>query len=166
MAKKSLIGLIVITAAVFALIYVTAQMAAPAAVAVGLGVIWLLLEVQDRAFALVFFLAFAALAILGSLYQASPLLVLLGLSTDLAAWDLSRFRARIAGAVEDEAAALLEIKHLRKLAVTAGAGFLLALPALFIQLSINFVVLLLLVLLTIIALRRSMLALRGSDRGA
>ena len=78
MAKKSLIGLIVITAAVFALIYVTAQMAAPAAVAVGLGVIWLLLEVQDRAFAVVFFLAFAALAILGSLYRSVAAAGLIG----------------------------------------------------------------------------------------
>ena len=167
MAKKSLFALIVITAVVFALIYAAVQMYALVAVAVGLGAAWLFLEIKrTHPLATAFFLAFAGLAVLGSLKHASPVIVLLGLTTDLAAWDLSRLRARIAGKAEIDALALLETKHLRKLAITASAGFLIALLPLIIQLSINFVVLLLIVLLTVIALRRSMLVARGYDHGA
>ncbi len=162
MAKKSLIGLIVITAAAFSFIYATAQVYPLVVVAIGVGAAWLTLEVRrEHRFASVFFLAFAALAVLGSLKQASPLLVLLGLTTDLAAWDLSRFRMRVAGEAESEAAVSLETKHLQKLAATACAGFFIALLPLVIQLSINFIVLLLIMLLIIIALRRSMLIIRG-----
>lgn len=166
MAKNVLLALIVITSVVFAIVYTSAQMYAVAAVAVALGAVWLLLEAQtEYRVAVVFFLAFVALAVLGTLYQSSAVLILFGLTTDLAAWDLSRFRRRIAGVAEADAAALLATNHLRKLAITAAAGFLIALLPLLIELSINFVVLLLFVLLTIIALRRSMFALRGSDRG-
>ncbi len=167
MAKKSLFALIVITAAVFSFIYAAAQMYALAAVAAGLGAAWLFLEIKrTHPLATAFFLVFAGLAVLGSLKQASPVIVLLGLTTDLAAWDLSRLRVRLAGKSESEALALLETKHLQKLAVTACAGFLIALLPLIIQLSINFVVLLVIVLLTVIVLRRSVLVARGYDHGA
>ncbi len=108
MAKKSLIGLIVITAAVFSFSYAAAQVYGFVAVAVGLGAAWLTLEVKrEHRFATAFFLAFVALAVLASLKQASPLIVLLGLTTDLAAWDLSRFRRRIAGEAEGRSGSII-----------------------------------------------------------
>ncbi len=166
MSQRILWGLIVVTAAVLALIYAALEAYGLAALAVGLGAAWLVLDVRMAfRFDSAFFLAFVALAILGSLLGASAPLVLLGVSTDLAAWDIARFRARIAGEAEGEAAALLETKHLRKLAVTAGVGFVIALLPVLIQISINFVALLLIILLIMILLRRSMLSLRPNRDG-
>ncbi len=160
-AKRVLMVLIVVTAVVFALVHAASQDYGLAVLAVGLGLGWLVLEVQRQsAFATGFFLAFLVLAIIGGFNHASTPAVLLGLSTDLAAWDISRLRARIAGKTTNEAAALLETRHLQQLAVTAAAGFFIALIPVLIQLSISFVILLLLILLLMIALRQSMMYLR------
>lgn len=159
--KRVLVGLIIVTAAVFTFIHTALQTYGLAVLAVGLGLAWLMVEIRyARTFATGFFLAFLALAVVGSLNHAFIPAVLLGLSADLAAWDISRFRARIVGGTETEAVALLESRHLRKLAVTAGAGFFIALLPVFIQISISFVVLLLVILIMMIALRQSMLYLR------
>lgn len=161
-AKRVLVALIIVTAAVFAFIYAASQDYWLAVLAVGLGLGWLVLETKgQRSVGTLFFIAFAALAIAASLRHAAVTAVLLGLSADLAAWDISRFSARIVGETANEAAAFLEMKHLQKLAVTAGAGFFIALLPVFIQISISFIVLLLVILVMIIALRQSMLYLRN-----
>lgn len=169
MSKNVLLGLIVVTAAVFAFVYGIVQLYPLAAVAVGLGIVWAALELRTlelRAMNLfgvvstVAFVAFVALAAGASLKQAPAPLVLLGLSTALAAWDVARFRVRIGSDVEAEPLAKLESDHLRKLAITISAGFLIALMPLAIQISLNFVVLLLLILIAVVALRRSMFYLR------
>jgi hypothetical protein len=165
MTKKVLLGFIVVTGTVFSFIYAASQAYLFAALAIGVGSVWFILEVkEEREFGTVFFLAFLALAILRSMYQAPVAMLLLGLSTDLAAWDLSRFRIRIASETEREAVALLETGHLRKLAVTACAGFFVALLPVFVQISVSFVALLLIILVTMIALRRSMFYLRQGSR--
>ena len=165
--KRVLWGLIVVTTAVFSLVYAVLQQPLLAAFAVGLGLLWLGLEVKgENPLASVFFVSFLALAIVGSLISAPILIILLGLSTDLAAWDLSRFRTRIASEIERGTTATLEAKHLRMLAVTASAGFFVALPPVFIHLAIGFVIFGFIMVLTMIALRRSMLYFRSDHKSS
>src|SRR5512145_703623 len=103
--KYILVGLVAVTAAVFAFIYAASQAYGLAALAIGLGAGWLTLEIKDEpSLATVFFLTFLTLALVGSFNQTSILTILLALSTDLAAWDLSRFRARIVGQTDKEIA--------------------------------------------------------------
>ena len=163
--KRVLWSLIVVTTAVFSLVYAVLQQPLLPAFAVGLGLLWLGLEVKGKnPLASVFFLSFLVLAIVGSLTSAPSLIILLGLSTDLAAWDLSRFQARIASEIGRGTTAALEVKHLRMLIVTASAGFFMALPPAFIHLAIGFVIFGFVMVLTMIALRRSMLYFRSDHK--
>jgi hypothetical protein len=166
-SKKVLLGLVVVTATAFGFIYVLSQVYLLATFAIGLGLIWLIVEVEGKnSLSSGFFLSFLALAIVGSLSNAPILIVLLGLSTDLAAWDLSRFQARIADEIESDTTVILQTKHLQKLAVTVWVGFFIALLPVFIHLSIGFVVFGPVVVLAVIALRRSMLYFRTDhERG-
>jgi hypothetical protein len=160
--KRVLWGLIIVTAAAFSLVYAVSQQPLLAALAVGVGLLWLGLEVRGKNPLIPgFFLSFLVLAIVGSLISAPTLIILLGLSTDLAAWDLSRFRARIAAEIGSGTTAELEARHLRMLMVTAGAGFFMALPPVFVHFSINFVIFGCIMILAMIALRLSMLYFRG-----
>jgi hypothetical protein len=160
--KKVLLGLVVVTTAAFSFIYAVSQQHLLAVFTVGLGFVWLILEVKgENHLSSVFFLAFLALTIVGSLGNAPILIVLLGLSTDLAAWDLSRFRARIADETESDTTAVLEIKHLQKLMVTACMGFFIALLPVFIHISIGFVIFGCVMVLAMITLRRSLLYFRN-----
>jgi hypothetical protein len=160
--KKALWDLIVVTAAAFSLIYAVSQQYVLVVFAAGLGLTWLVLEVRAKhSFGSIFFLCFLALAIVGSLNDIPFLIILLGLSTDLAAWDLSRFRARIADEIGRDTIRVLEIRHLQKLAVTASAGFLIALLPVFIHISIGFVIFGCVMVLAMITLRRSLLYFRN-----
>lgn len=164
MTRIALSGLIIVTSIVIALDYTAVQAYGFALIAFGLGVTWLALEMREvRAFGTVFFLAFLILTILRSLAQASVVIPLLALTTNLAAWDLSRFRARISGEAGDEVVALLETRHLQKLAVTALAGFAIALLPVFIQLSLNFVILISIILGIMVVLRQSVLLINGKS---
>ena len=102
------------------------------------------------------------LVLWGGLQKLPILLMLFGASTTLAAWDLSRFRARVAEAGPGTIPGALETQHLRKLAVTAVSGFGIALLPLAVTVSLNFLVLIVLVLLTMWVLRRSILQLRDA----
>lgn len=164
--KTVLWGLILVTAVAFSFVYVELQQYWLTAVVVGLGVIWLNSEVQAKnPSPTAFFLSFLVLAIVGSLRNAPILVILLGFSADLAAWDLSRFQARIAGKIERDTTKALEIRHLQKLTVTASAGYLIALPPVFIHFSIDFVIFGCVMVLAMIALRRSILYFRGDHEG-
>lgn len=164
MTRKALLGLIIVTSSVIALVHVVSQAYVFATLSVVLGVIWVVHEeIQAGKFSTVLFVALLMLAILKGTDQSLIVLVLLGVSTNLAAWDLSRFRARIADETRQEVIALLESRHLSRLALTIGAGFVVAMLPVFIQISINFVVLLLMILLLMIALRRSVLHMRGDS---
>src|SRR5258706_7980512 len=148
MTNKALCGLIMITAVTFSFINMLSQQYLIAGTSFALGVIWLLLEVNKRRpLSTLFFLFFLGLAILGSLHSAPIPIILLGLSTDLAAWDLSQFQARIKDEAESEAKALLEITHLQRLAAITSVGFLIALLPTLIKISIDFVVLFIIILL-------------------
>jgi hypothetical protein len=164
MAKTALYGLIVLTAATFSAIYVISQAYLIAALSFLVGLIWLNLEMTEKsAPASIFFLFFLALAIVGTLNNIPVAISLVGLSTDLAAWDLSRFRARITKDMERENESLLESKHLQILAVAIGSGFIIALSCSFIRISISFAALALFTLLAMVGLRNSILNLRSED---
>jgi hypothetical protein len=165
MTNKVLGGLIVVTASTFSVVNVISHQYAIAIISFALGVVWVILEVKQRnSLNSLFFLFFLGLAILGSLNNAPISITLLGFSTNLAAWDLSRFQARLVDEADSEAKTLLERKHLQKLAVIACGGFFIALLPAFIKISIDFVVVFLIMLLTMMSLRKSLLYLRDDNR--
>lgn len=159
--KTALLGLIVVTTTLFTAIYGILDVYLVAVFSLALGLIWLLLELYDHESAsTVFFLLFVGLAIMASLSGIPLPITLLGFSTNLAAWDLSLFRARVAGENGSEARIILEKRHLQKLAVTASVGFLLALPPAFIKISVDFVVVFFVMCLIMLALKSSATYLR------
>ena len=161
MTTKVLYGLIVLTSALLTVAYIVLQEYLIAGMAIALGAIWLLLQMKTKepphSF---FFVVFLGLTLLGSLRNISVAFMLLALSSDLAAWDLSRFQARISQEEESASKTLLELKHLQKLAITLSIGFLLALLPTFIHISLNFVVFLFILFLLMLTLRKSILYLR------
>lgn len=161
MTAKILYGLIVLTTAILTVANITLQEYLIAGVAILLGATWLLLQMKQKdpphSF---FFVLFLGLTILGSLHNISIPFMLLAQSSDLAAWDLSRFLARISQEEESASKTLMELKHLQKLAFTLSIGFLVALLPTFIHISLNFVVFLLVLFLLILTLRKSVLYLR------
>jgi hypothetical protein len=164
MTKKVLCGLIMLTAAIFSAMYLIAQAYLIAALSFILGLIWLILEMTENgAPASVFFLFYLALAIIGTLNNISVATALVGLSTDLAAWDLSRFRARITNGMEWKTESLLETRHLQILAAAIGSGLIIGLSFSLIRISISFAVLASITLLVMVAFRKSILNLRGQD---
>lgn len=165
MTAKTLSILIILTAVCFILIFATLQLVLLVALAVAVGILWSILETRGaHLFDNVFFLTFVVLAIVASLEQASAPIVVLALTLNLATWDLARFRRRTAnGEIKD--VLLLETIHLRKLAITLCAGFVIALAPLIVRLSVNFVIVLMLIFLTFIALRRSILYLQAENDG-
>ena len=161
MTTKVLYGLIILTSALLTVANIILQEYLIASVAITSGVIWLLLQMKQKEPPYtVFFILFLGLAVLGSFRNIALPFMLLALSSDLAAWDLSRFQARISHEEESNSKTLLEVKHLQKLAVTLSVGFLMALLPTFIHISLNFVVFLFILLLLMLTLRRSVLYLR------
>ena len=161
MTTKILYGLIILTSVLLAVASIVLQAYLFAGVAIISGVIWLLLQIKEQepphSF---FFVLFLGLTILGSLRHISIPFMLLALSSNLAAWDLARFLARISLEEESASKTLMETKHLQKLAFTLAIGFLVALLPTFIHISLNFVVFLFLLFLLILTLRKSVLYLR------
>lgn len=161
MIKNILLGLIMVTTALFSLAYLLAGQFPVAVFSLIAGAVWLALEArqQESAPSLFFLLFFGLAAVGGSIHLTLPVL-LAGLCANIAAWDLSRFRTRIGNRAEGEAKALLESKHLQKLSLTTGLGFIIALLSTFVSISLNFVILVVLTLAMLLALRTSLLYLR------
>jgi hypothetical protein len=161
MTTKVLYGLIILTSVLLTVANIVLQEYLFAGVAIVSGVIWLLLQIKEQepphSF---FFVLFLGLAILGSLHHISIPFMLLVLSSDLAAWDLSRFLARISQEEESASKTLMESKHLQKLAFTLAIGFLVALLPTFVHISLNFVVFLVMLFLLMLTLRKSIHYLR------
>jgi hypothetical protein len=157
MTSRIMLVLIAVTTLNFVVAFAAAQEYSVGAVTLAFGVTWVMVEVyQKRSFASIFFACFLGLAILGNLKQMSGIMMLFGLSTGLAAWDLSRFRARAVHEENDDIAPVLERAHLRKLVATIGTGFMIALLPMIATISMTFLVLALVTLTTIIVLRVSM----------
>jgi hypothetical protein len=147
-------------------IYAAAQLYLVAILACLIGLAWLVTENNEqRVLSSIFFLIFAGLAIGGSVNRLPIPVMLVGFSADLAAWDLSRFRERIAGKVEPAMLPALEAMHLRTLFTALGAGLALALLSTLINFSISFVALFFIILLLLLALRLSIGYLRDEKQG-
>ncbi len=167
MTPKSLLGSIVLTSGIIMFANITLQEYLIAALAFVFGSAWLLLEIKKKESPhSVFFLFFLVLAILGSLRNLPIPIMLLALSFDLVSWDLSRFQARIRNEVTSDTKNLLEIKHLQNLAITTSIGFLVALIPVFVHISINFVIFLIIILAIMLGLRKSILYLRNEKKSS
>jgi hypothetical protein len=164
--KRLLLGLIIVITGVFSVIYAAAQLYLVAILACLIGLAWLVTENNEQnVLNAVFFLIFAGLAIGGSMSRLPILVMLVGFSADLAAWDLSRFRERIAGKVESAVLPTLEAMHLRTLFTALGASLALALLPTLIHFSISFVALFFIILLMLLALKLSIGYLRDEKPG-
>lgn len=163
--QRALYGLILATAAIMAAAFATDQNYTLALLALGIGAIWLALEMnlKTESPAALFLLFFGGMAVFGSADGLSPVLMLLGLCAALAAWDVSRFRSRVLSVEQTAIPPELEAGHLRKLAITVGAGFVVALLPLVTTISINFVALAVLLLATLFVLRASIIRLRAEE---
>jgi hypothetical protein len=163
--KRLLLGLTIVLTGVFSATYAAAQIYSVAVLACALGLAWFILENNEQyALSTIFFLIFAGLAIWGSLKHMPIPVMLLGFCADLAAWDLSRFRERIADRVEGDVLPGLEASHLRTLFTAIGVGFALALLPTLITLSVSFVALFFIILLMLLALRLSVSYLRDEKQ--
>ena len=158
---KILPGLVVVAAVLFAGLGLAAHVYVISVYALAFGLIWFIL-VSRKIWSLssVIFVLFLALAIWGCIENLPVPAMLLGLSTNLAAWDLSRFRARIAAEEAGEVVAALESRHLRSLSIIASAGLVIAILPLVVKLSINFVAVAFVALVAMLVLRQSIRSAR------
>lgn len=132
-----------------------------AALAVLLGLVWLIGQLRAAAWGPTFGLvSFVATAAWGVGQQVGPGWLLAGVVAALAAWDLDRFtqRVRQAGMVADEAA--LTRQHLRRLAPVLAIGLLAGGLALGVTIELSFALILFLGLLVIFGLSRAIGVLR------
>ena len=165
MAKNILLGLIGATTALFVMMFIGAAEYSNALFSLAAGLIWLFVEIRSqRSLSTIFFVVFFVLGILGGLNHLPTPLILIGISMNLAAWDVSRLRARIADKAEADVIARLETRHLQKLAVVTGIGLILALLSTTIQISLSFVALAVIALAVMIVLRASMRYLRSDEQ--
>jgi hypothetical protein len=159
--KRIEIALIVLTILIFSLSHLFTEKYWLAIASLVIGVLWVLAEIYKMSLLPhLFFVGFVGLAVIGSQNGLPAPLMLLGLCTDLAAWDLSRFQARLREFSQRNPDAELVKKHLGKLSGTICIGYILALLPLFIRFSMNFILVIGLTLLLLFALRKSILALR------
>ena len=167
MTKKVLFGSIILATALLTMANVALQDYLTTLLAVAIGLIWLILNMNNKEMPhALFFLFFIGLAIVGSLRDMPTPMILLAVSTTLIAWDLSQFQARLISEEASTAKTLLELKHLQKLAITASVGFLVALIPAFIQFQISFVIFLIIILAIMLALRKSILYLRNEKNSS
>jgi hypothetical protein len=165
MVQRALWALILIAAVLLAAVSFTVQDNVAVLVSLGVGVLWLALDIRGaKNFGSLFFLCFLIVAILASMKDAAPPLTVLAVASALAAWDLSAFRARTATVEDETARAALERVHLRKLSITAGLGLVAALIPLFVHITISFVALALVLLVAVIALHSTVSSQRRRQR--
>ncbi len=167
MIKTVLFGSIILATSLVVFANVVLQDYLIVAFAFAGGSIWLILNMSNKETPnSLFFLFFIALAIVGSLRDIPPAIMILAVSMTLIAWDLSQFQDRISTEEESTSKTLMETKHLQKLAITASIGFLVALIPVFVQLQISFVFFLIIILAILLGLRKSILDLRNEKKGS
>ncbi len=153
-------GLVIVDAILFAIIYAVSGNYPLAALAFGLGVIWLAADTKSKKrLGTPCFLAYVVLAVIANLNNILIPLTLLGMSVNLAAWDMSRFRSRLVDQNGQVPHPLLEARHLHLLAAVICFGFLIALVPLYFRLTIPFVLVGGVTLLTLLTLQQSMRSL-------
>jgi hypothetical protein len=159
--KRILSGLIAGLTLVYLFVYAASQQYVIAFLSVVIGFVWFRLQDdQEQSLLALFFVFFLGLALLGTFTETPTPVLMLCVCVDLAVWDLSRFRARVSRARNGEIDPVLERRHLKRLFVPIGVGFVIAmLPSIF-RISVNFVVFSVLILLVMLVLRASVLYLR------
>ena len=161
--KHILWGLVITVAVLFSIVYALLGNALFTVLPFALGGMWLAADAKiDGYEGTFFFLAFVVLAVIASFYDALGPLPLLGLSVDLAAWDISRFSARLAREKNQVTRAILTKRHLALLTVVISLGFLIALLPFLVRLAIPFVIVYGLVLLALATLQQSVRSLSRS----
>ncbi len=169
-AKNVLVGLIAATTVIYAGLFLVSREYVLAVCSLAIGSIWLFQATRSiESAGSLFFLAFIGLAIWGILHNLPGPAMLLAFSTNLAAWDLARFLDRTKGT--DGASNIdpvMASRHLQRLGITIGAGFVIALLPMMIKLSVNFVTLAFVALLAMITLRQAVIYLRNeiTSRGS
>lgn len=122
---------------------------------VALGFLWLFDQWRGGSWVasvgLVFFVGAAAA---GLWLDLGDVWMLLGVVAALSAWDLDRFARRQKNAERVENVQQLERRHLWRLLIVDGLGFLLAVVGLGLKIKVSFGVALLLVLLAVLGLSR------------
>jgi hypothetical protein len=163
-AKRVQWGLVIVTTSLLATVHLVSGGYQIAACSLVGGLIWLLLEINGRRrLSSFFFVGLIGVAVLGMLNRPASLgplsvpILALGVSTGLAAWDLSRFLARLAFVPRKDALVKLEQRHLHLLLITLGCGLVVILPAMVIRIPLGFGVVFMVVLLLMFVLRRSLL---------
>ena len=163
MTERLLFGLIMVLTLTHTGLMVIVGDVTAAALVVLAGFGWLALEARSNSLLTgLFFAIFVALAALGVLRELPVPLMLVILLGTLAAWDLARFRSRIA-AVDTDIPPALEQDHLRKLGIALAVGGGLPLLPLVANIPINFLVLAIMTLLLLLVLRRVIRQLRRTE---
>ncbi len=156
-SKHIVRGLVIAVTILFSMIYAALGNYVLTLVAFGLGGLWLTLDARiEGSEGTLFFLAFVALAMIATFYGTLGPLPVFGLSINLAAWDMSRFVARLTDEKDPALRAVLETRHQVILMVVISLGFLIALLPFLFQLAIPFVIVCGMVLLTLLMLQQSM----------
>ena len=164
--KYILWGLVIIVAVLFSIIYAALGNYLLAILPLGLGGLWLYADVSvDGYEGTLFFVAFVALAVVASLPDVLGPLPLLGLSINLAAWDLARFLARLSRQKDPAVRADLQARHLTLLVMVIGAGFMIGVLPFLLQVAIPFVIVFGFALLALLALQQSMRSLARNQDG-
>jgi hypothetical protein len=159
--KRILSGLIAGLTLAYLFVYAASEQYLIAVLAVVIGLAWFRLQDdQEQSLYAFFFIFFLALALLGTFTETAPLVLMLCVCVNLAAWDLSRFRARVSQAGNDELGSVLEMRHLKRLFIPIGVGLVIAMLPTIIRIPANFVVFSGLILLVMLVLRASVLYLR------
>jgi len=153
MSRKLELAAVFLSPAVLCAALLIAGQTTLLAAAVATGIIWLLAANSGKSsyisacFAVILLLAFLA-----DNSGVSPSLLLLSVSLALAAWDLSRFAARLSRLTPPEYAARLERLHLQRLGQTLAAGLAAGLAAIMIRVEVGFIPEMILAVLAFITL--------------
>ena len=126
-----------------------------ALVAIVLGLAWLLARKNSDPWLLfICLLGSVGLAVAGRLVGATPLLMMLGSAVALAVWDLTYLDAALRHNSFGEQTRRYENKHIQSLFLALGSGLFVALLARFINMRFPFIIVMVLIGFTLIALDR------------
>ena len=150
-----------LAASALALGYAQAHLWAGVVLIAGLGAFWLFGQRRGwRWVPSLVLVLFVSAAVFGLGLAAEPIWMLLGVVVGLAAWDLDHFAQRMRKASHVEGVQNLERRHLLRLLLVSGLGFLLSAAALEVRVELPMGTALLLGLLAIMGLSRAIRFLR------
>jgi hypothetical protein len=108
----------------------------------------------------VFFVGYVGACVVGAYWGLQPILIFLGVTAALNAWDSDRFYRRWKDAEQSEGLRKLEGRHLYRILAVDGLGVILAVAGLSLNAQFNFGIMLLVGVLAVISLSRLISLLR------